>query len=208
LSKVQSKKEEYLNSLTHGIGIILSVIGLIFLSKNYNPQKIEYKYILIYTCSLIILYTASTTYHIVNLKKYKSLLRKFDHISIYILIAGTYTPVCMSILKESHGDLILALVWGLSFFGTILKLFFTGKFEKISLLLYLIMGWIILIDIDTFYQNTSAISLWFLALGGLFYSTGILFYIMHKLKYHHVIWHIFVLLGSFFHYLMIFNMST
>lgn len=208
MSKVQSKKEEYLNSLTHGIGIILSVIGLIFLSKNYNPQKIEYKYILIYTCSLIILYTASTTYHIVNLKKYKSLLRKFDHISIYILIAGTYTPVCMSILKESHGDLILALVWGLSFFGTILKLFFTGKFEKISLLLYLIMGWIILIDIDTFYQNTSAISLWFLALGGLFYSTGILFYIMHKLKYHHVIWHIFVLLGSFFHYLMIFNMST
>lgn len=201
---IQSKQEEYFNALTHGFGIVLSILGFILLALNYNTQKVDFFYILVYGMSLIILYSASTAYHIASNIRYKKILRKFDHISIYVLISGTYTPICLSILKDSHGLLIMSLVWGLTLMGIILKIFFTGKFEKISLLLYLIMGWLIVIDIQTFYSSVSAIELWFLILGGLFYTIGVLFYVMHKLKYHHVIWHIFVLLGSFFHFLMIY----
>ncbi|MGX1024129.1 PAQR family membrane homeostasis protein TrhA [Psychroflexus sp. MBR-150] len=208
MSKIQSNKEEYYNALTHGFGIILSLIGLVFLLLNYNSTKINFIYILIYGLSLIVLFSASTLYHSVKNVAYKRLLRKFDHISIYMLIAGTYTPVCMTILKDSHGDLILAIVWGLSLLGLVLKLFFTGKFEKISLLLYLAMGWLIVIDIDTLYQNMDALSLLFLGLGGLFYTLGVIFYVMHKLKYHHVIWHVFVLLGSLSHFLMIYEIIS
>lgn len=204
LRAIQSKHEENLNALTHGFGILLSIIGTLVLLLNYNPKTVDVFYVLVYGLSLVILYTASTLYHIAIQDSYKKLLRKFDHISIYVLISGTYTPVCVSILKDSNGFLILGLVWGLTMMGLILKLFFTGKFEKISLLLYLIMGWLIVIDIKTFYTAVDAIVLWFLILGGVFYTIGILFYVMHKLKYHHVIWHVFVLFGSFFHYLMIF----
>lgn len=202
---IQSKQEEKLNALTHGFGILMSIIGLFVLLFNYNSKKVNAFYILVYGLSLIMLYTASTLYHIVSHDGYKRLLRKFDHISIYVLISGTYTPVCVSILKDSNGFLILSLVWGLTLMGLILKLFFTGKFENISLLLYLIMGWLIVIDIQTFYSAVDAMALWFLILGGFFYTVGILFYVMHKLKYHHVIWHVFVLLGSFFHYMMIYH---
>jgi len=202
---IQTKKEEYLNALTHGFGVVLSIIGFIYLIVNVDLDKINMLYVFVYGFSLIILYSASTAYHIVEQRDYKKLLRKFDHISIYILIAGTYTPVCVSILKDSNGFLILGLVWGLTLIGLVLKIFFTGKFEKISLLLYLLMGWLIVIDIKTFYSVVETEALWYLILGGVFYTIGVLFYVMHKLKYHHVIWHIFVLLGSFCHYMMIYN---
>ncbi|MBS3737975.1 PAQR family membrane homeostasis protein TrhA [Mesohalobacter halotolerans] len=208
MSAIQSKHEEFLNTFTHGLGIVLSFLGLLVLVSNYDEEKIDFLYVLIYGLSLILLYSASTIYHSVNHKAYKALLRKLDHISIYILISGTYTPICTSVLKDSYGLLILSIVWSLTLLGLILKLFFTGRFEKISLLLYLIMGWLIIIDIDVFYQNVEGITLWFLGLGGFFYTSGILFYVMHNLKYHHVIWHVFVLLGSFFHYLMVLQVIT
>lgn len=208
MSFIQSKQEELLNALTHGLGVVLSILAYLVLVLNYEESKIDLFYISVYGLSLIILYSASTLYHSIHHNKYKIILRKLDHISIYILISGTYTPVCVSVLKDSNGFLILGIVWTLTLIGLVLKIFFTGKFEKISLLLYLIMGWLIVIDIDTFYQNVDTLTLWFLGLGGLFYTFGILFYIMHKLKYHHVIWHIFVLLGSLFHYLMILRVTT
>ncbi|RRO16428.1 PAQR family membrane homeostasis protein TrhA [Flavobacteriaceae bacterium 14752] len=208
MSFIQSKQEELLNALTHGLGVVLSILAYLVLVLNYEESKIDLFYISVYGLSLIILYSASTLYHSIHHNKYKIILRKLDHISIYILISGTYTPVCVSVLKDSNGFLILGIVWTLTLIGLVLKIFFTGKFEKISLLLYLIMGWLIVIDIDTFYQNVDTLTLWFLGLGGLFYTFGILFYIMHKLRYHHVIWHIFVLLGSLFHYLMILRVTT
>jgi hemolysin III len=162
-------------------------------------------YIIIYGSSLLLLFFASSLYHFVSEPKYKRQLRKLDHISIYVLIAGTYTPICMSVLAESQGELIFILVWSIAAFGLILKLFFTGKFEKISLLLYLVMGWLVVLDIKTLYETINFEALLFLILGGVFYTGGIVFYVMHNLKYHHVIWHIFVLLGSVFHYLMIFE---
>jgi hemolysin III len=139
------------------------------------------------------------------LPRQKKALRKLDHISIYVLIAGTYTPICMSVLKDSRGLLLLILVWTIATVGLILKLFFTGKFEKISLLLYLVMGWLVVIDFQELYESISSEALSYLILGGACYTGGVVFYVMHKLKYHHVIWHVFVLLGALFHYLMVWN---
>lgn len=205
---IQTKNEEFLNALTHGLGVVLSILAFLILVLSYDDKKIDLFYVMIYGLSLILLYSASTLYHSIDHKNYKALLRKLDHISIYILISGTYTPICVSILKDSHGFLILSIVWGLTLIGLVLKIFYTGKFEKTSLLLYLIMGWLIVIDFDVFYQNVDSLTLWFLGLGGFFYTVGVLFYVMHKLKYHHVIWHVFVLLGSFFHYLMVLRVTT
>ena len=208
MSYTQSPQEENLNVITHGIGLMLSATGLILLLLNYNPDVINTGYVFIYGLSLVLLFTASSLYHYASTPKYKTILRKFDHISIYVLIAGTYTPICVSVLKDSKGYLILGLVWGITLFGLVLKVFFTGKFEKISLLLYLIMGWLVVIDITTLYQVINETELLYLILGGAFYTGGVLFYVMHRLKYHHVIWHVFVLLGALFHYLMVWSITT
>jgi len=205
LSVIQSRNEETWNVITHGFGVLIHAIGFTYLLTNYDKNTISFWYVAIYGLSLILLFFASSIYHYVSNPKYKRQLRKLDHISIYVLIAGTYTPVCMSVLKDSRGLLIFITVWSITAFGLVLKLFFTGKFEKISLLLYLIMGWLIVIDFENLYNSISSYALIYLIAGGLFYTLGIIFYVMHKLKYHHVIWHVFVLLGSFFHYLMVFE---
>ncbi|MEX0312675.1 MAG: hemolysin III family protein, partial [Allomuricauda sp.] len=130
-------------------------------------------------------------------------LRVLDHISIYYLIAGTYTPVCLTTLIDSKGWLLLYSVWGIALFGTVLKLFFTGKFEVFSLLLYGVMGWLVIIDYPFLSENISSKGLFYLALGGAFYTIGILFYAIKKIPYNHLIWHFFVLGGAISHWLMI-----
>ena len=205
MSSIQSKQEELLNVITHGLGIPFSAIGLILLLVNYNSDLVNMAYVIIYGLSMLLLFSASTIYHYATEPKYKTALRKLDHISIYALIAGTYTPICMSVLKDSRGVLLFILVWSVAAFGLILKLFFTGKFEKISLLLYLVMGWLIVIDIQQLYESISSQALTYLILGGVCYTGGIVFYVMHKLKFHHVIWHVFVLLGALFHFLMVWD---
>ena len=205
---IQSEKEELFNVITHGLGVLLSIVGIILLIINYDANLINLSYVIIYGLSLILLFSASTIYHYVSEQKYKRALRKLDHISIYVLIAGTYTPICMSVLKDTRGLLLLILVWSITAIGLILKLFFTGKFEKVSLLLYLVMGWLIVLDFQNLYEAITDLTLNYLILGGAFYTGGIVFYVLHQLKYHHVIWHVFVLLGALFHYLMIWNIIT
>lgn len=208
LQYVQTKQEEFWNVFTHGLGVIIYIIGFIILMISYDENIVSAIYIIIYGLSLILLFSASSFYHYVSNPKYKRALRKLDHISIYVLIAGTYTPICMSVLKDSKGFLLLILVWSITAFGLILKLFLTGKFEKVSLLLYLVMGWLVVIDIRVLYLSISTEALIYFILGGVFYSGGVVFYVMQRLKYHHVIWHIFVLLGSFFHYLLVYNIVS
>lgn len=161
--------------------------------------------IIIYSISLILLFTASTVYHAVRNPKVKRKLRILDHISIYYLIAGTYTPVCLTVLLPSKGWLLFYLVWGIALFGTILKLFFTGKFETFSLVLYGVMGWLIVIDLPYLLEHMSATGLLYLSLGGAFYTIGILFYAIKKIPYNHLIWHLFVLGGAISHWLMVFK---
>jgi len=205
---IQSKEEEQLNVLTHAIGAFGGLIGVIILALNFNSNAISIWPVLVYGVSLVFLFTASSVYHYITEVRQKRKFRILDHISIYFLIAGTYTPICMSVLKESKGYNILIAVWLITAVGLVLKLFFTGKFEKVSLLLYLVMGWMIMLDISTFIDNVNYAAFLYLILGGAFYTVGVVFYVLRKLKYHHVIWHVFVLMGAFFHYLMTYEILT
>jgi len=205
---IQSKEEEKLNVLTHGIGALAGLLGVVILVFHRDPAIISITPIFVYGFSLVFLFSSSTVYHYITEVRQKRKFRILDHISIYFLIAGTYTPMCLSVLKDSHGHNIFIAVWGITAVGLILKLFFTGKFEKISLLLYLVMGWMIMFDISTFIEHVSSTALLFLTLGGGFYTVGVVFYVLRKLKYHHVIWHVFVLLGALFHYLMTYEILT
>ena len=124
--------------------------------------------------------------------------------SIYLLIAGTYSPVVLIVLDDSLGWTLFWLVWGIAILGTILKVFFTGRFEIISLVLYLVMGWLIVFDMQALLQKMDTTGVLLLAGGGISYTVGIIFYVMDRIKYSHVIWHLFVLLGSILHYLFVF----
>lgn len=198
-------KEERWNAITHGIGILLAVAGLVVMwNQRDKGSELASFSILVYSISLIILFISSTLYHSVSIKKYKTKLRVLDHISIYYLIAGTYTPVALITLIEGNGWQIFYAIWGLAFFGTILKIFFTGRFEVFSLLLYLIMGWLIVFDIVNLIELSSNRALFFLFLGGAFYTGGIFFYVQRKIPYNHLIWHLFVMGGAFSHWLLIF----
>ncbi len=162
--------------------------------------------ITVYVVSLLLLFTASTIYHAVENPKLKKKLRILDHISIYYLIAGTYTPVCLSILLPSKGWLLFYLVWGIALFGTVLKIFFTGRFEVFSLVLYGVMGWLIVIDLPYLLEYMSSSGLLYLAVGGAFYTIGILFYAVKRIPYNHLIWHFFVLGGAISHWLLVNNL--
>jgi hemolysin III len=159
--------------------------------------------IVFYGLSIIILYTSSTIYHAIEDIKWKSIWRKLDHISIYLLIAGTYTPVSLIVLEKGSGWLIFWIVWGIAIFGTVLKIFFTGKLEFLSVLLYLVMGWLVVIDFQSLIENTTFYGLNLLMIGGAFYTLGIIFYAIERIPYNHVIWHFFVLGGSISHYIFI-----
>jgi len=203
--KLSGHKEENLNAISHGIGVLVGIIGFIALMQ-YDSQKTEYSTIaiIIYSVSVIVLFTASTLYHSVSTKTLKEKFRILDHISIYYLIAGTYTPVALITLIEGNGWTIFYTVWTVALAGTILKLFFTGKYEFVSLLLYLIMGWLILFDFQNLMEHTSSLGVQLLALGGAFYTLGIVFYAIRRIPYNHLIWHFFVLAGATSHWLFIF----
>jgi len=204
--RIQTPFEEKLNALTHGIGAVLGVAALILLIK-YNAHKTPWSLfsVIIYGISIIVLFTASTLYHSVIKEKQKHIFRIIDHISIYVLIAGTYTPVCLITLDQSFGWPMFWVVWGIALFGVVLKIFFTGRFELFSTLLYLVMGWLIVFDFTSLSEGIGSDGILFLFAGGLSYTIGIIFYAIQKIPYNHVIWHLFVLAGAVFHFLMIFN---
>ena len=198
------KEEEFWNALSHGLGVVLGFLG-IGLLLYYDTSKSSYSTlsILFYGCSIVMLYSASTLYHLISHISWKHILRKIDHISIYFLIAGTYTPVALIALESSTGWLIFWTVWGIALVGTVLKIFFTGRFEVLSLLLYLLMGWLIVFDWNNLVAVSSDTGINLLMLGGAFYTVGIVFYAIRKIPFNHLIWHFFVLAGSISHFLYI-----
>lgn len=199
------EKEEKFNAISHGVGAVLAMVGMIVLI-NANSHKSVYATfaIIIYSISLISMLTVSTIYHAVENRIWKLRTRILDHINIYYLIAGTYTPVALISLINGNGWLIFGTVWGIAAVGTILKLFFTGKFEIISLLLYLAMGWLIVFDFQNLVDNTSENGINLLMLGGTFYTIGIIFYAVRRIHYNHFIWHLFVLCGAISHWFFIY----
>ena len=203
--RAQSLFEERLNALTHAIGALMGIAALVLLVV-YNSEKTNWSLfsVIVYGISIIILFSSSTLYHAVQNQKQKHYFRIIDHISIYLLIAGTYTPVALIALEQSKGWLIFWVVWSIALLGLVLKLFFTGRFEVFSVILYLIMGWLIVVDFSNLAQFIGTNGTLLLFAGGLFYTLGIVFYAIHKIPFNHVIWHLFVLGGAICHFLLVF----
>jgi len=200
---IQTTTEEQLNAWSHGFGAALGIVGLVILLVFCDSNALKIFSVSVYGASIIILFTASTLYHAIKSESKKHIFRIIDHISIYLLIAGTYTPVTLITLSDSRGWLLFWLVWGIAAFGVILKLFFTGRFEIFSTLLYLVMGWLVVLDFSVLAETMATNGLLLLYAGGLFYTVGIVFYAIHKIPYNHVIWHLFVLGGAICHFFMI-----
>jgi hemolysin III len=198
-----SREEEFWNALTHFIGLIGSIIGMCYLlySNNDLPTQ-SLSGVLFFGFGLVSVYLSSTLYHYVSEPVLKEKLRIFDHISIYYLIAGSYAPVCLITLLDKSGIYIFIAVCIIAIFGTIFKLFYTGKFEKLSLGLYLLMGWLIIIDIKTLFEVLEFNAIILLCLSGISYTLGTIFYSTEK-KYAHTIWHLFVIAGSSFHFFLV-----
>ena len=201
---MESKEEEFWNTITHFVGLILSLIGLpILLYYNQNITEFSLVSILFFEFGMICVYTSSTLYHYTTNLKLKHKLRVFDHISIFYLIAGSYAPVCLITLYNGSGVKIFSTVMIIAVLGTIFKVFYTGKLEKLSLILYLAMGWVIALDFEAILNLISFNGLTLLVLSGLFYTVGTIFYSLQKMKYSHTIWHLFVMAGSASHYFLV-----
>tara|TARA_E500000178_G_scaffold279020_1_gene278673 strand:- start:587 stop:1207 length:621 start_codon:yes stop_codon:yes gene_type:complete len=196
-------EEEFWNTITHFIGLLLSIVGISYLIfTNNNLPILSFVGVVFFGFGLISVYLSSTLYHFVSQPILKEKLRIFDHISIYYLIAGSYAPVCLITLLDQSGIYILVSVCFIAILGTFFKFFYIGKFEKLSLTLYLLMGWLIIIDIRSLFEILELNAIILLILSGLSYTLGTIFYSSKK-KYAHTIWHLFVLFGSAFHFFLI-----
>lgn len=196
--------EEFWNTVTHFIGLILAVIGIPFLFfYNTHFSSLSVFSISLFSIGLLLVYGSSTIYHRVSETNLKRKLKVFDHISVFYLILGSYAPVCMITLYDYSGMFIFSAVLLIAVIGTILKIFYTGRLEVLFLLFYLTMGWLIVIDIGTLFDIIETNAKTLLVAGGVSYTIGVLFYAFDKIKFFHSIWHIFVLMGSIFHYSMI-----
>ena len=204
ISLKDCKNEELWNGLTHFIGVIFTVLGvpLLFYFDN-KSTSLSTLSIILFSFGLLLVYSSSSVYHFVINPSLKKRFQILDHISIYYLILGSYAPVCLITLNEYSGLNIFIVVLTLSIIGTLKKLFFTGRFKIISLLLYLAMGWLIVFEINLLFELLESKAQLLLIIGGLSYTFGIIFYTLDKIKYFHSIWHLFVLTGSVLHYLMV-----
>lgn len=195
---------EKFNSLTHLLGLALSIAGLSVLVTLAVAQGDPWKIVgfSIFGSSLVLLYGSSTLYHSVRNPRAKAILRKLDHNSIYVLIAGTYTPIALITLRGPWGWTLLGLSWGLALFGILQELTLGRRTRRLSMILYVLMGWLVLIAIKPLVDAMPLPGIAWLALGGVAYSLGIHFYLNDaRVKHYHGIWHLFVLGGSFFHFM-------
>ena len=204
--KVYSPEEERINIISHAIGFLLSIVALVLLVKKANlyANSREVLSVSIYGVSMIILYAASTLFHSAKHGIRRKRFQIFDHAAIFVLIAGTYTPFALITLPDSTGKLLFIIAWAFALVGVVLKLFFTGKYDTISTILYVLMGWMILFVIKPLINNLALDGLYWLMAGGISYSIGAVLYSMKKIKYNHATFHMFVLMGSFCHFYSIY----
>jgi hemolysin III len=208
--KTYSPREEKLNVISHFTGLLLSIIGSIVLiikgiSSGTGLSIVSY---IVYGTSMILLYLASTLYHNSKEAEKRRKLKVFDHASIYVLIAGTYTPFSLLVIKGAWGWSVFGVVWGIALAGIILKLFFTGRFNIVSTISYILMGWVVVVAIKPLIANFQTEGLILLLSGGLFYTFGAVLYSIKRIPYNHAIFHFFVLFGSLAHYIAILLYTT
>ncbi len=194
--------EEIFNSITHGIGTLLSIAALVLLVviaaiKGNAWHIVSFS---IFGSTLVLLYLSSTLYHSFTKDKIKNLFARFDHAAIFLLIAGTYTPLLLTVVRGALGWTLFGIIWGVAITGVVIRSIYLTKFRKLMVGVYVAMGWMFIFAIIPLINNLSGTSLTFLFLGGGFYSLGVIFYVWRNLKYGHGIWHLFVLAGSIMHF--------
>lgn len=207
IPKKQNLTAEVFNAITHGAAAVLSIVAIVLLvMKGFEAASpIAITAYIIYGASLFTLFLNSTLYHSFSFSKYKAIFQKLDHGSIYLLIAGTYTPYLMISIAGTFGYLLLALIWSLAIAGIVFEVIATDKYPKLSTYMYLGLGWLGVIIIYPLYQTIEINGLFLLAFGGIVYSLGTIFYRMKANKWMHVIWHLFVMGGAFFMFISIYN---
>ena len=194
-----SPLEERLNAASHGAGVIAATVGLIFLLMKVDGIYGQLA-CLIYGLSMILMFLSSTLYHCVKKPNLKSLLKVIDHSAIYLLIAGTYTPLMVLAIGGWVGLTGMVIVWSIAFIGITFKVFANQRFPKLSVITYLLMGWIAIFFIYPLYNALSTQGLWLLFAGGICYTVGVLFYVAKKVQFTHAIWHMFVVAGCVCHF--------
>jgi len=201
-----SKGEEIANSITHGIGALLSMVALIILIIVAGRHGDIWHLVSfsIYGCTLVLLYLSSTLYHSFSNPKAKNLFARFDHISIFLLIAGTYTPILLTSIRGVWGWTLFGIIWSLAIIGAVIRSIYLYRFRKLMVAVYLGMGWMFILAGKQIVQSLPPTSLVFLVLGGIAYSVGVIFYMWRNLPYGHGIWHLFVLAGSMLHFFAIY----
>ncbi|MBT2727906.1 hemolysin III family protein [Bacillus sp. ISL-75] len=197
-----SKKEELANSITHGVGALLSISALVILIVYASLYGTVWHVVsfTIFGVTMFILYMSSTLLHSFPEGKAKDIFEIFDHSSIYFFIAGTYTPFLLIVIKETLGWSLFGIVWGLAIAGTVFKCFFVKKYLFSSTALYVVMGWLIVFAWKPLVNNLSLEGMIYLAIGGALYTLGAIFYVWRGFKYHHAVWHLFVLAASVAHF--------
>lgn len=204
--KHYTPREERINISTHAVGLALSLVALVLLLGRANQHGNPW-YVVgfgIFGASMIMLYISSTLYHSAKTPVIRARLRILDHASIYVLIAGTYTPFTLITLNGTSGWILFAATWSMALTGIILKLFFTGKYDRISTLMYVLMGWLVVFAIGPLIENFPTNGLLWLFAGGAAYTSGAVIYSIKKIRFNHAIFHIFVLLGSFSHFISVY----
>ena len=202
----ESSSERLFNTITHGIGSVLSIVALVLMLvyASYNSDAWSIVGVSIFGTTLILLYMSSTLYHAFSNGRVKQIFKTLDQSFIYLLIAGTYTPVLLITLRNTLGWTVFVLVWAMAIGGITHRIFFFDKLKKLSLVSYIVMGWLSLIVFKSLLNAAPAELVVWLLIGGAFYTGGIIFYSWEKLPFNHAIWHLFVLGGSFSHFMGIY----
>jgi len=205
-ARTYPRKEEIFNVASHGLGLLLSIAALIVLVVKASLHGTVWHIVSfsIYGTSLVLLYLASTVFHWVQNPKIRNRLNVFDHASIFLLIAGTYTPFVLIVLRGPWGWSIFGVVWGLAIAGIVLKLFYTGRYNTLSTILYVVLGWVILIAIKPLSEALPTAGLIWLVAGGVSYSVGAVFFLLKRIPFNHAIFHVFVLCGSMCHFVAVY----
>ena len=198
--------EERINIITHGLGIPLSITALVFLIYHalVNGGRLHLISFIVFGVSLLLVYVASTFFHSTKNVTLRRRFNFFDHASIYVLIAGTYTPFALITLQGKTGWIIFGVVWGMALLGILFKIFYMGKYRLLSTLSYVVMGWVIIAAINPLINNLPERGLIWLLAGGIAYTIGAILYSQHRMKFNHAIFHVFVLVGSFCHFMAIY----
>ncbi|OYX21314.1 MAG: hypothetical protein B7Z16_05910 [Algoriphagus sp. 32-45-6] len=207
--RIQTPQEERLNAGSHGIGLILGLFAIPFLIQKslFTNQSESLIGALTFSLGIVMVYGFSTAYHAAKNPKKKSRLQVMDHVSIYFLIAGSYTPMILAILKKETALIFLAIIWGSVLVGTFFKVFFTGKFKTLSVIIYLTMGWLAVFFIQDLVEKISWETLTWIGIGGLSYTIGVYFYVKSEKLYYHAIWHLFVLGGTAAHFVAVYQLA-